>query len=179
MSLTQLNCKYFASSRACTYVGCAHCHNITVTLGRCISFLPCIPLSPAHLSCHAWIFLHRRTASLLLHSSASCEPAQTRCLSLTDLSDRRMAVAGDPLTDPDIDSRGAVEFWHSHAIISDEARTDLLACNFSGVGPLGAAPIKPNATVVSPVGGMISGCLWVAREDKRCDPAASASVHDV
>ena len=50
------------------------------------------------------------------------------------------ALPGDPLTDPEIDSRGAVEFWHSHAIISDEARTDLLTCNFSGVGPLNAVP---------------------------------------
>ena len=39
--------------------------------------------------------------------------------------------------------------WHSHAIISDEAKADLLTCNFSGVGPLGAAPNLQNAPEVS------------------------------
>ena len=42
-----------------------------------------------------------------------------------------------------------MEFWHSHAIISDEARTGLLTCNFSDVGPLQAVPDWQNAPEVS------------------------------
>ena len=42
-----------------------------------------------------------------------------------------------------------MDFWHSHAIISDEARTGLLTCNFSDVGPLQAAPDWRNAPKVS------------------------------
>ena len=68
---------------------------------------------------HAWHSFNLRQRAVLTHGPA---------------------LPGDPLTDPEIDSRGAVEFWHSHAIISDEARTDLLTCNFSGVGPLNGVP---------------------------------------
>ena len=39
--------------------------------------------------------------------------------------------------------------WHSHAIISDEARAALLTCNFSDVGPLEAVPDLENAPEVS------------------------------
>ena len=56
--------------------------------------------------------------------------------------------AGNAWTDPEIDNRGAVEFWHSHAIISDEARTGLLTCNFSDVGPLEAIPVLETAPEV-------------------------------
>ena len=46
-------------------------------------------------------------------------------------------LAGNPWTDPEIDNKGAVDFWWSHAIISDEVRHALLRfCDFSGVGPL-------------------------------------------
>lgn len=44
---------------------------------------------------------------------------------------------GNAWTDPYVDNRGAVDFWWSHAIISDGSRDSLLqSCNFSGVGPL-------------------------------------------
>ena len=44
---------------------------------------------------------------------------------------------GNAWTDPGFDNEGAVDFWWTHALISDEVRDSLLrSCNFSGVGPL-------------------------------------------
>jgi len=44
---------------------------------------------------------------------------------------------GNAWTDAGFDNEGAVDFWWTHALISDEVRDSLLrSCNFSGVGPL-------------------------------------------
>lgn len=49
-------------------------------------------------------------------------------------------LAGNAWTDPDIDNEGAVDFWYSHAIISEDTKNAFKkACNFSHVGPLIAA----------------------------------------
>lgn len=46
-------------------------------------------------------------------------------------------TTGNAWTDAERDNRGAVWFWHSHALISDATRDGLLrTCNFSHVGPL-------------------------------------------
>ncbi|CAL8472304.1 g11846 [Coccomyxa elongata] len=46
-------------------------------------------------------------------------------------------LVGNAWTDAELDNRGAVWFWHSHALISDTTRDGLLkTCNFSTVGPL-------------------------------------------
>ncbi|DBA70172.1 TPA: hypothetical protein ACH3X2_012218 [Trebouxia sp. C0005] len=46
-------------------------------------------------------------------------------------------LVGNAWTDPGFDNEGAVDFWWTHALISDEVRDSLLrSCNFSGVGPL-------------------------------------------
>lgn len=48
-----------------------------------------------------------------------------------------MLRAGNAWTDAGFDNEGAVDFWWTHALISDEVRDSLLhSCNFSGVGPL-------------------------------------------
>ncbi len=58
--------------------------------------------------------------------------------------------AGNAWTDAGFDNEGAVDFWWTHALISDEVRDSLLhSCNFSGVGPLqqeavGAASLTRN-----------------------------------
>ena len=45
--------------------------------------------------------------------------------------------AGNAWTDAGFDNEGAVDFWWTHALISNEVRDTLLkSCNFSGVGPL-------------------------------------------
>jgi serine carboxypeptidase-like clade 2 len=49
-------------------------------------------------------------------------------------------LVGNAWTDADIDNEGAVDFWHSHAVIStDTSRSFKQACNFSHIGPLLAA----------------------------------------
>ncbi|KAK9905794.1 hypothetical protein WJX75_006411 [Coccomyxa subellipsoidea] len=46
-------------------------------------------------------------------------------------------LVGNAWTDADEDNKGAVEFWHSHALISDTTRDGLMQkCNFSRIGPL-------------------------------------------
>lgn len=46
-------------------------------------------------------------------------------------------LVGNAWTDPGYDNEGAVDFWWTHALISDAVRDSLLhSCNFSGVGPL-------------------------------------------
>ncbi|DBA89196.1 TPA: hypothetical protein ACH3X1_016344 [Trebouxia sp. C0004] len=46
-------------------------------------------------------------------------------------------LVGNAWTDAGFDNEGAVDFWWTHALISDEVRDSLLrSCNFSGVGPL-------------------------------------------
>lgn len=46
-------------------------------------------------------------------------------------------IVGNAWTDPAYDNQGAVDFWWTHALISDTIRDGLLHdCNFSGVGPL-------------------------------------------
>ncbi len=46
------------------------------------------------------------------------------------------------------DNRGAVDFWHSHALISDATREGLLrTCNFSSIGPLRAQAEDASAKV--------------------------------
>ena len=48
-----------------------------------------------------------------------------------------MLLAGNAWTDAGFDNEGAVDFWWTHALISDDVRDSLLkSCNFSGVGPL-------------------------------------------
>ncbi|KAL3160666.1 hypothetical protein ABBQ32_010583 [Trebouxia sp. C0010 RCD-2024] len=46
-------------------------------------------------------------------------------------------LIGNAWTDASFDNEGAVDFWWTHALISDDVRNSLLrSCNFSGVGPL-------------------------------------------
>lgn len=46
-------------------------------------------------------------------------------------------AAGNAWTDAGYDNQGAVDFWWTHALISDSIRDSLLHdCNFSGIGPL-------------------------------------------
>lgn len=46
-------------------------------------------------------------------------------------------LVGNPWTDAAIDNRGAVEFWWTHGMISDESRNNMNKyCNFSIIGPL-------------------------------------------
>jgi len=48
-----------------------------------------------------------------------------------------LVCVGNAWTDAGFDNEGAVDFWWTHALISDEVRDSLLhSCNFSGVGPL-------------------------------------------
>mmetsp|Transcript_10523 Transcript_10523/g.29949 ORF Transcript_10523/g.29949 Transcript_10523/m.29949 type:complete len:534 (+) Transcript_10523:106-1707(+) len=45
-------------------------------------------------------------------------------------------LAGNPLTDTEMDNDGAIEFWYSHAIISTETAQGIRQyCNFSSDGP--------------------------------------------
>lgn len=45
--------------------------------------------------------------------------------------------AGNAWTDPIEDNKGAVDFWYSHALISEDTRDGIFAqCNFSRIGPL-------------------------------------------
>ena len=47
------------------------------------------------------------------------------------------ACAGNAWTDPIEDNKGAVDFWYSHALISEDTRDGIFAhCNFSRIGPL-------------------------------------------
>lgn len=53
-----------------------------------------------------------------------------------------MVPAGNAWTDAGFDNEGAVDFWWTHALISDDVRNSLLrSCNFSGVGPLQEDPL--------------------------------------
>jgi len=46
-------------------------------------------------------------------------------------------LAGNPWTFMPIDNRGAVDYWWTHALISDESYNGIVAnCNFSDIGPL-------------------------------------------
>lgn len=48
-----------------------------------------------------------------------------------------LVCVGNAWTDAGFDNEGAVDFWWTHALISDDVRDSLLhSCNFSGVGPL-------------------------------------------
>ena len=48
-----------------------------------------------------------------------------------------MYDAGNAWTDPVEDNKGAVDFWYSHALISEDTRDGIFGqCNFSRIGPL-------------------------------------------
>lgn len=50
-------------------------------------------------------------------------------------------LVGNPWTDAAIDNLGAVDYWWSHALISDQTATGIRAnCNFSRIGPLDPHP---------------------------------------
>ena len=54
-----------------------------------------------------------------------------------------MCSAGNAWTDASFDNEGAVDFWWTHALISDAVRDGLLHdCNFSGVGPLATSDLS-------------------------------------
>ena len=77
--------------------------------------------------------------------SCSTESAQTssRLCAGTALEKCLLVLlAGNAWTDAGFDNQGAVDFWWTHALISDEVRDSLLqSCNFSGVGPLRESPL--------------------------------------
>jgi len=51
--------------------------------------------------------------------------------------ERPLYGAGNAWTDPVEDNKGAVDFWYSHALISEDTRDGIYAmCNFSQIGPL-------------------------------------------
>lgn len=55
---------------------------------------------------------------------------------------------GNAWTDADEDNKGAVEFWHSHALISDTTRDGLMQkCNFSRIGPLQVEAVSSDTKV--------------------------------
>jgi serine carboxypeptidase-like clade 2 len=50
-------------------------------------------------------------------------------------------LVGNPWTDAPIDNAGTVDYWHAHALISDETYAGILDnCDFSDVGPLDHSP---------------------------------------
>lgn len=54
--------------------------------------------------------------------------------------------AGNAWTDAGFDNEGAIDFWWTHALISDEVRDSLLqSCNFNGVAPLQQRPLTPGS----------------------------------
>ncbi|CAL5224857.1 g7615 [Coccomyxa viridis] len=59
---------------------------------------------------------------------------------VADASDRiniKGFMAGNAWTDPVEDNKGAVDFWYSHALISEDTRDGIFGqCNFSRIGPL-------------------------------------------
>lgn len=71
-----------------------------------------------------------------------------------------MGIAGNAWTDPAYDNQGAVDFWWTHALISDTIRDGLLHdCNFSGIGPLASAHFGSPAEVAgSKVKVMCTAC---------------------
>ena len=64
---------------------------------------------------------------------SSVSPADgVPCCWLQCLSSWRVCIAGNPLTDPEIDGEGVVDFWHEHAIISADQKDAIKrVCNFS------------------------------------------------
>ncbi|KAG2491396.1 hypothetical protein HYH03_010187 [Edaphochlamys debaryana] len=55
-------------------------------------------------------------------------------------------LVGNPWTDTSIDNLGAVDYWWSHALISDPTANGIRAnCNFSRIGPLDPHPEHANA----------------------------------
>ena len=60
--------------------------------------------------------------------------------------------AGNAWTDPIEDNKGAVDFWYSHALISEETRDGIFGqCNFSRIGPLQvSARVESAGTNVRP-----------------------------
>jgi serine carboxypeptidase-like clade 2 len=65
------------------------------------------------------------------------EDAEERAINL------RGFLVGNALTDPALDSPGALDFWWSHALVSTQARDGIRAnCNFSRIDPL-ASQVLP------------------------------------
>ncbi|KAG2431440.1 hypothetical protein HXX76_009455 [Chlamydomonas incerta] len=55
-------------------------------------------------------------------------------------------LVGNPWTDAAIDNLGAVDFWWSHALVSDQTAQGIRAnCNFTRIGPLDPHPAHANA----------------------------------
>ncbi|KAK9824563.1 hypothetical protein WJX72_011326 [[Myrmecia] bisecta] len=55
-------------------------------------------------------------------------------------------LVGNAWTDPQFDNEGAIDFWWSHAMVSDETRTGVRDhCNFSNIGPLAQDELQPLA----------------------------------
>ncbi|KAL3160668.1 hypothetical protein ABBQ32_010584 [Trebouxia sp. C0010 RCD-2024] len=55
-------------------------------------------------------------------------------------------LIGNAWTDAGFDNEGAIDFWWTHALISDEVRDSLLqSCNFNGVAPLQQRPLTPGS----------------------------------
>ncbi|PNW79430.1 hypothetical protein CHLRE_09g414800v5 [Chlamydomonas reinhardtii] len=55
-------------------------------------------------------------------------------------------LVGNPWTDAAIDNLGAVDYWWSHALVSDQTAQGIRAnCNFTRIGPLDPHPAHANA----------------------------------
>ena len=86
--------------------------------------------------------MHNYMQLLATKSSAhwvNSRHTQTKCKSRRHRYKSLLCVyfAGNAWTDPAYDNQGAVDFWWTHALISDDIRNGLLHdCNFSGIGPL-------------------------------------------
>lgn len=69
------------------------------------------------------------------------------------------ACAGNAWTDPIEDNKGAVDFWFSHALISEETRDGIFAlCNFSRIGPLQVSASVESVTKSNKVGKCLTLC---------------------
>ncbi len=60
-------------------------------------------------------------------------------------------LSGNAWTDAAVDNRGAVQFWHSHGIISFSTQEGINdKCNFSVIGPL-MVSVGPTFPAPSPL----------------------------
>jgi hypothetical protein len=67
---------------------------------------------------------------------------QTERLCWTKVNAFQGFMVGNAWTDATIDNRGAVDFWHAHALISDATHSAIAgSCDFNRVGPLETQPL--------------------------------------
>ncbi|KAL4423355.1 hypothetical protein ABPG77_004286 [Micractinium sp. CCAP 211/92] len=84
-------------------------------------------------------------------------------------------LVGNALTDPDTDSRGALAFWWSHAIISSETRDGALKnCDFAHIYPLAGNEDVFVSAVERPTGAPPLG-----GKAKKCDRFVNQAIEEM